>query len=62
LGHVLNIFISMGISEHLGENSDECAWYFLLYIIDVTVGTLMNMLLLSLLLSVARKKQTDHRY
>jgi len=59
--HLLNLLISMAISHHLGTDSDQCAWYFHLYIIDVTIGTLMNVLLLSLLLSHADRYRHQRR-
>lgn len=58
--HGMNLLISMAMSNHLGASSDECAWYFFLFIIDVTVGTFFNVLLLTALLQVALRRRRRH--
>lgn len=44
-GHFLNIFLSVVIADSLLE-ADECQWYCLTYVVDSTVGTFINIVLL----------------
>lgn len=47
LGHFANIFLSEIIAATLSEaGSDECQWYCLTYVLDTTLGTVLNILLL----------------
>lgn len=46
-GHFSNIFLSVLIAESLTD-ADECQWYCLTYVIDSTIGTMINLLLLHL--------------
>mmetsp|Transcript_9205 Transcript_9205/g.12179 ORF Transcript_9205/g.12179 Transcript_9205/m.12179 type:complete len:226 (+) Transcript_9205:117-794(+) len=44
--HVLNILIAMYLSAVTGDGSDECAWYFINYAVDSSLGTLFAFILL----------------
>jgi hypothetical protein len=44
-GHFANIFLSMFIAGTITD-ADECQWYCLTYVVDSTLGTFMNILLL----------------
>jgi hypothetical protein len=44
-GHFANIFLSVVIAGSIAD-ADECQWYCLTYMIDSTVGTVINILLL----------------
>lgn len=46
-GHFSNIFLSVIIAASLPE-ADECQWYCLTYVVDSTVGTFINIVLLKL--------------
>lgn len=46
-GHFSNIFLSVVIAGSLPE-ADECQWYCLTYVVDSTVGTFINIVLLKL--------------
>jgi len=45
VGHFSNIFLSVYVSSTI-RNSNECAWYFLSYMADSTIGLLLNIGLL----------------
>ena len=46
LGHMSNIFMATIIS--LNANADECEWYCVCYLTDVTLGTFINLSFLTI--------------
>lgn len=46
-GHFANIFLSMIIASIL-DHADECQWYSLTFVVDSTIGTVLNLTFLRL--------------
>lgn len=53
-GHFSNIYLSMVIAQSLPE-ADECQWYCTTYVLDATLGTACNLLLLTLFTAVVKQ-------
>jgi hypothetical protein len=49
-GHFLNIYVSTVFADMPGslDATDECQWYFINYIVDISVGTLINVILIEI--------------
>lgn len=56
-GHLTNIIISSQIAGSQGE-VDECQWYFVVYILDATMGTFLNISMLIFAEHIAGKFDT----
>lgn len=54
-GHFSNIFLSEIIATGL-QGGDECQWYCLSFVLDSTLGTLVNLSLLNLVENFIRKR------
>lgn len=53
-GHFSNIYLSVVIAQSL-PTADECQWYCTTYVLDATVGTACNLILLSLFSMAVRR-------
>lgn len=53
-GHFSNIYLSVVIAQSLPA-ADECQWYCTTYVLDATIGTACNLLLLSFFTSAVRR-------
>lgn len=53
-GHFANIFLSVIIADTL-SHADECQWYGLTYVVDSTIGTVINLSLLRIFEHIARR-------
>jgi len=58
--HILNILLAFLLSASEGANSDQCAWYFINYLVDTTLGIPIAWSFLQILQRVARGLDWSH--